>query len=589
MQPFARTLCLLLALLGCLLPAAMANPPEFASYIVVLDDRVAAPATAAREIAGATGGQVGFVYEHALKGFSLTVPPYAAAALQKNPLVRLVAPDDLRKAGAQVLPTGLRRAFVDQNPALDIDGSDDFRIDVDVAVIDTGIDFQHPDLNVVGGITCATGGPFNSTCVAGGDDDNYHGTHVAGTIGAIDNGDGVVGVAPGARLWAVKVLNSRGSGFTSWIIAGIDWVAANAAIIEVANMSLGGSYNEAECLAIQGAVNKGVAFAVAAGNEDDDARNYGPAACSSVLTVSALADFDGLAGSLGNPTCTTDQDDTLADFSNWGPAVDLAAPGVCIYSTYPLERGGYGTLSGTSMATPHAAGALALLASVANPASSAEVLALYEGVTGNGNFDWIDDSGDGSKEPLLDVRGFPAALLPTGAPNTPPVVVITAPADGATFASGETISFTGTATDPQQGDLGASLTWTSSLAGTIGTGTAFTRALGDGTHTIIAAVTDAGGLTGSDSIAISVIGSSAEEILLSVKAYKVKNVKYADLAWSGTTAAETDVRRDGSIIATTANDGSYTDGPIDKSIKKATYQVCEAGTEACSNPVTVSW
>jgi hypothetical protein len=105
----------------------------------------------------------------------------------------------------------------------------------------------------------------------------------------------------------------------------------------------------------------------------------------------------------------------------------------------------------------------------------------------------------------------------------------------------------------------------------------------------LTAVTDAGGLTGSDSIAISVIGSSAEEILLSVKTYKVKNVKYADLAWSGTTAAETDVRRDGSIIATTANDGSYTDGPLDKSIKKATYQVCEAGKEACSNPVTVSW
>jgi subtilisin len=134
-------------------------------------------------------------------------------------------------------------------------------VDVDVAVIDTGVDFQHPDLNVVGGVNCATGGPFNSTCSSGGDDDHYHGTHVAGTIAAIDNGSGVVGVAPGARIWAVKVLNSRGSGYSSWIIAGIDWVAANAGTIEVANMSLGGSgFSQAEYDAIQGAVNKGVAL-----------------------------------------------------------------------------------------------------------------------------------------------------------------------------------------------------------------------------------------------------------------------------------------------------------------------------------------
>jgi len=109
-----------------------------------------------------------------------------------------------------------------------------------VAVIDTGIDFQHPDLNVVGGVNC-TGSILRPTCVAGGDDDHYHGTHVAGIIGALDNDIGVVGVAPGARLWAVKVLNKNGSGWSSWIIAGIDWVAANANTIAVANMSLGGS------------------------------------------------------------------------------------------------------------------------------------------------------------------------------------------------------------------------------------------------------------------------------------------------------------------------------------------------------------
>ena len=133
-------------------------------------------------------------------------------------------------------------------------------------------------------------------------------------------------------------------------------------------MSLGGSgFSQAEYDAIQGAVNAGVAFAVAAGNEDDNANNYSPGGFDNVLSVSALADFNGLPGGGAAPTCRTDVDDTLADFSNWGPEIDIAAPGVCILSTYPLEKGEYGTISGTSMASPHAAGALALLASSNNP------------------------------------------------------------------------------------------------------------------------------------------------------------------------------------------------------------------------------
>jgi subtilisin family serine protease len=159
----------------------------------------------------------------------------------------------------------------------------------------------------------------------------------------------------------VKVLNSQGSGYTSWIVAGIDWVTRNAATMEVANMSLGGSgYSQAQHDAIQRAVNKGVAFAVAAGNSDADASGFSPGGFGNVLSVSALADFNGLPGGGAPSTCRVDQDDTLADFSNWGSAVDIAAPGVCIASTYPIERGSYGTISGTSMASPHVAGAAAL-------------------------------------------------------------------------------------------------------------------------------------------------------------------------------------------------------------------------------------
>jgi subtilisin len=414
MQRISSSMFFLLALILSVIPAATAAPPEMERYIVVFHDDVESHAAVAREIAGQVGAQVGFIYEHALKGFSIQAPAQAAAALERNPNVKYVESDRVRYAFAQTIPTGIRRIFADTNANIRINGSDDYRVDVDVAVIDTGVDLQHPDLNVAGGVNC-TNKIFNPTCVAGGDDDHYHGTHVAGIIGALDNNIGVVGVAPGARIWAVKVLNKNGSGWSSWIIAGIDWVAANAAAIAVANMSLGGSgYSQAEYDAIQGAVNKGVAFAVAAGNDDDDARNYSPGGFDNVLSVSALADFDGVPGGLGSPTCRTDQDDTLADFSNWGPAVDIAAPGVCIYSTFPIEQGSYGTLSGTSMASPHVAGALALLASRNKPSNAAEVYNLYEQVKSAGNFNWTDDSGDGILEPLLDVSTFAPVLTAGG-------------------------------------------------------------------------------------------------------------------------------------------------------------------------------
>ncbi len=506
-------LTVLLAVLLSLLVASgvvFAVPQADAGYIIVFRDTVN-PAVEATRVAQEHGLQPGFVYQHALKGMSAVVPAGRLLALQHDQRVAYVVEDLPRSISAQETPTGIQRIFADGNLSIGIDGRDDYRVDVDVAVIDTGIDFQHPDLNVVGGVNCV-GSIFRPTCVAGGDDDHYHGTHVAGIIGAVDNGIGVVGVAPGARLWAVKVLNSRGSGWSSQIIAGIDWVAAHADTIEVANMSLGGSgFSQAEYDAIQGAVNAGVAFAVAAGNEDDDARNYSPGGFNNVLSVSALADFDGMPGGLGSPTCRADQDDTLADFSNWGSEVDIAAPGVCIFSTIPLEQGEYGTLSGTSMASPHAAGALALLASRDKPTNATDVYNLYAQIRASGNYNWTDDSGDGIKEPLLDVSNtsiFNPVLVPGseggGDTNTPPTVTVTSPADGASFTSGTSINFVGSAMDTGDGDMTSSMVWNSSLDGQIGTGGSFSRVLSSGTHIITASVTDSGELTGSDSITIMV-------------------------------------------------------------------------------------
>lgn len=434
-----------LALIGSSLAAASADPDTItrsgASYIVVLQPTATDVDRVAGNLLADVGGQLEFVYRHALRGFSARLTPRAAAALARNPLVAWVEADQRVEIAAQELPTGIRRIFADENPNL-IDGSDDRRVDVDVAVIDTGIDLDHPDLNVVRSVDCSGGSPFRQRCKDGGDDDNGHGTHVAGTIGALDNGIGVVGVAPGARLWSVKVLRSDGSGYISWIVAGIDYVTANADRIEVANMSLGCECSsDALDTALTNSVQAGVAYAVAAGNADKDAATFSPANHPDVLTVSALADFDGEPGGLGSPTCRIDQDDTLADFSNWGSSVEIAAPGVCVLSTW--NDGGYATLSGTSMASPHAAGALALLASVDDPNDAAAVHSLYATLVSQGNLDWVDDSGDGTQEPLLDVGDasvFDPVTVGGGGSTTGPVLSGSSTSEGRTWTATVTLA-----------------------------------------------------------------------------------------------------------------------------------------------------
>ncbi len=382
---------------------------------------------AAAEAASRGRGTIEATYSNALRGFAITMPRSSLPQIADQPDVAYIEPDQALGLQSQRVPTGVGRTFGKANATIGIDGADDRRVDVDVAVIDTGIDASHPDLNVVAGVTCL-GAPDGSSaagtasCMPGGHDDHYHGTHMAGIIGALDNGIGVVGIAPGARLWAVKVLDAAGDGTVATALAGLDWVVANAATIEVANISLGASgYSKAFYDGIQRAVDAGIALAGAAGNGAGDASRYSPAAFDNILTVSALADFDGAPGGRAEPTCRPDQDDTLADFSNWGSAIDLAAPGMCIRSTFPVARGSYDTLSGTSAAAPHVAGGLALLASADPPESASDVAGLYRRIRADGNFDWTDDSGDGVQEPLLDVRALDAVTIagPENGPEHP--------------------------------------------------------------------------------------------------------------------------------------------------------------------------
>src|SRR3989338_8322567 len=305
------------------------------------------------------------------------------------------------KTFAQTIPTGINRTDGDLSST--ISGDNQNSVDVDIAIIDTGVYLTHPDLNVFKNISFVQGAKK-------GNDDNGHGTHVAGIAAAKDDSNGVVGVAPGARIWAVKVLDRNGSGSLSNVIKGIDYVTANAAQIDVANMSLGCQCTSAAMnTAIANSVAAGVTYVVAAGNNAMDASTFSPANHPDVITVSAIVDTDGKCGGLGSST-GYGADDTFASFSNFGSAVDIAAPGVNIYSTW--KGGSYNTISGTSMASPHVAGAAGLYKSthIASPADvKASLLSNGSNPStvcdGNGSGYFNEDS-DGIAEPLVYVKNY---------------------------------------------------------------------------------------------------------------------------------------------------------------------------------------
>ncbi|MGH8957211.1 MAG: S8 family serine peptidase, partial [Acidimicrobiia bacterium] len=436
--------------------------PAMERVIVVLKPDAGPAEEAANGIARAFDGTIGFVYRHALSGFTITVPAAALNGLANHPMVASVEPDievGIAQTSGQVTPTGINRIDADLNPPSS-------PMNVDIAIIDTGVYIgmtetgqarSHLDLNLVY-VTDCTQAIFYPTfggCSGSGNfqDENGHGTHVAGIAAAKDNGIGSIGVAPSAVLWSVKVLNADGSGYLGSILAGIDFVTSQAAAIEVANMSLGfvGS-SPALDSAITNSVNAGVVYVVAAGNGAMDASQFSPASHPDVITVSALADFDGLPGGLGSPTCRDDVDDTLADFSNFGPDVEVAAPGVCIYSTF-LDDGYIDTYSGTSMAAPHLAGAVAryIAQSGHATASRSDVMAIRSAVV-NAAAAQTSDCGfsgdpDASPEPLLFLNATlfgGTGVCNSGGPpaNQPPQAALTYTCNGLTC------NFTDMSTDP---------------------------------------------------------------------------------------------------------------------------------------------
>jgi subtilisin family serine protease len=359
-----RPLIAVAALAGALMaaaPAAVAAP-----YVVTLGDGADVDAV----VRDARLPTPRFTYDAALTGFAADLNGPQVERLLADPSVTAVEPDtEISADGMQALatgetvPVGVRRAG-GATPALAHQPAT-----TAVAVIDTGIDLGNADLDAVSGTNCVKPG-------TAAQDDNGHGTNVAGIIAARNTGSGVVGVAPGTRVYAVKVLNNRAVGTLSQFLCGINWVAANAGALNIrtANMSIGGAGSsdgvcgtksgDSEYKAICAATNAGVTFVVSAGNSGGDFKATVPAAYPEVLTATAITDTDGLPGAAGPASCARKElDDRTGTYSNYAvgtaaAAHTLAAPGTCVVSTG--LGGKTSTYTGTSQAAPHIAGTVAL-------------------------------------------------------------------------------------------------------------------------------------------------------------------------------------------------------------------------------------
>ncbi|KAB1914589.1 S8 family peptidase [Micromonospora sp. AMSO31t] len=354
------------------------------SYLVVLkgDAVGAANSLAARTavpdraagLARRYGGSVGTVWSAALTGYSATMSPAQARRLAADPAVAYVEQDRVVTTQAtQTNPPSWGLDRIDQRN-LPLNSSYTYpntASNVRAYIIDTGIRTTHTDFG--GRATWGT-----NTVDSNNTDCNGHGTHVAGTVGGTR-----YGVAKGVRLVAVKVLNCSGSGSTTGVVSGINWVTSNAVKPAVANMSLGGGVSSSIDNAVTSSVNSGVTYAVAAGNSSANACNYSPARAAAAITVGSTTSSDG-----------------RSSFSNYGSCVDIFAPGSSIVSAYRTSDTASSTLSGTSMASPHVAGAAALVLG-ANPSYTPAQVASY--LTTNATTGKVTNPGSGSPNRLLFV------------------------------------------------------------------------------------------------------------------------------------------------------------------------------------------
>jgi subtilisin family serine protease len=555
-------------------------------WIIVFKEGTKDPPGLAKKLVADHGGTIRYTYQHALSGFAGNIPPQAIDGIRRNPNVDFVEHDGV--VTKTVASWGLDR--IDQR-ALPLDNSftpGGTGSGVDVWILDTGIDYGRTD-EFGTRLDDTRDYDFVSNDADASDCDG-HGTHVAGTVGSA-----TYGVAKGVTIIAVRVLNCQGSGTYSGVIAGVDYVAGNMTGPAVANMSLSGGVSSSLNTAVRNAVNAGLVMAVAAGNDNTDACTRSPASAPEAITVGASTSSDA-----------------RSSFSNYGSCVDLFAPGSGITST--VMGGGAQAWSGTSMASPHVAGAAALLLEPNPGWNASQVWSAMQGNATAGVISNVSGSpnlllhvGDGANDPPPDpgcVADCPTAFV--GWISSVTVRTAAGKKAGGTVS----VQIVDEAGAPLSG-VGVNGTWNVnnvqdyvSSSGTTGSdgivvlSTSMIR-LAETFEFCVTGLSIPGYEDGSagecngygDPVGVDPPppdpGAQPPSNLSVSKDLRGKTHR-AELTWEGG-GATVDVKLDGSTIATVSNSQSYTDNLGKTPSGSYPYQVCNAGSSDCTLIETISY